>query len=157
VASVLVPTWRVWKETGEVLVFPGNLVAFGGASALWELLIGTGFTAFSAANARLGVGDSAEALSPSHTDLQGTSARAALASGYPVHTGTNSAEGTRVVFRSVFAAGVASFAWREVGLFNAATAGRMFNRRVIDAGTKAAGASWTLELGFELAPAPGMS
>lgn len=156
---IIVPTWRILRSDAVPLVYRGNNLTFGGASAMWELLRGSGTVpAFSNSAAHLAVGNGAAALSPSHTALQGASqARAAMDSGYPIHTPSTSQEGARVVFRATFAAGVANFAWRELGLVNAATGGRLFNRRLVDAGEKASPGVWSVELAFELQPAPGSS
>ena len=60
--------WRIDKYRAEDRTAPyetisdtGNLLVYGGASALWQRLIGTGVTAFDNSNAHLGVGDSSTA------------------------------------------------------------------------------------------------
>src|SRR5262245_64648861 len=55
----------------EVIVDEGNMVVYGGYSALWSQLIGAGVvTAFNNANAHTGVGDSSTAAALTQTDLQ---------------------------------------------------------------------------------------
>lgn len=101
-------------------------------------------TFFTNANARLGVGNSATAVTATDTDLIGTAARAGMEATYPQRT--NNA----ITFRSSFGNGVAEFAWNEWGIFNAAAAGTMLSRKVESLGTKAAGQTWVLEVTFTI-------
>jgi hypothetical protein len=121
-------------EVGDV---EGNILVTAGITALLNLLIAAGGTAFNNANANLGVGDSATAAAIGQTDLQAASnkVRAAMVATYP-QVATNT-----VTFRSDFTA--ANFVWNEWGTFNAAAAGTMLNRKVEALGTKASG-TWTL-------------
>lgn len=151
--------WTIHKYHGDstspwdlyaVEEIPGNLITYGGASALWEQLIGSGaITAFNNANAYLGVGDSSTAAAATQTDLQASTnkLRVAMDSTYPQHTdGTGSSTNATITYRSTFGTSAANFAWTEFGLFNASTAGRMLNRKVESHGTKASGDTWTLTL-----------
>src|SRR5271154_6153221 len=77
----------------EVIDRAGNLLMFGGASALWERLIGAGVTAFDNTNAYIGVGDSSTAAAATQTDLQASAnkLRKAMDATYPQHAdGTSS-------------------------------------------------------------------
>lgn len=49
--------------------------------------------------------------------------------------------GNVLTFRATFATGDANFAWNEWGVFNAASAGVMLNRKVEALGTKTASQS----------------
>ena len=151
--------WTIHKYRGDgtdpanlyaVEEIPGNLITYGGASALWQQLIGSGtVTAFNNANAYLGVGDSSTAAAATQTDLQASTnkIRVGMDSTYPQHTdGTSSSTNATITYRSTFGTSVANFAWNEFGLFNASTAGRMLNRKVESHGTKASGDTWTLTL-----------
>ena len=122
--------------------FEGNVLLNEGITALLNLLIGAAETAYSNANAYLGVGESTTAASASQTGLQGaTTTFKAMESGYP------SISGQTVTFRSVFGADDANNAWQEFTVVNAPTdAGDNLNRKLDDQGTKAAGQSWTLDL-----------
>jgi hypothetical protein len=161
--------WRVEKFVGDVtqdmidagVVTPyeviereGNLLMYGGASALWDLLIGAGnVSAFSNANAYIGVGDSSTAAAATQTDLQAATnkLRKAMEATYPQHTdGTGASSNAQIVFRSVFGSTDANFAWAEWGVFNASSAGRMLNRKVESLGTKASGTTWTLTITLSL-------
>jgi hypothetical protein len=139
-------------EPYEVIEREGNLLTYGGASILWEALIGAAVTAFSNANAYIGVGDSTTAAAATQTDLQAASnkLRKAMDSTYPQHTdGTGSSSNAQVVFKSTFASGDANWVWNEWAIFNAAAAGRMLNRKVESLGTKTTG-TWTMTVTLTL-------
>lgn len=138
----------------EVIEREGNLLVIGGASALWQRLIGTAVTAFDNANAHLGVGsDSATAAADTQTDLIGASkTRKAMDATYPQHTDSTSTAGAKTItYRSTFATGDANHVWAEWGVFNAAAAGRMLNRKVEALGTKTSAATWVLTVSLSLA------
>lgn len=161
--------WRVEKYEGEVTqemieqgeVQPyeviereGNLLMYGGASALWDLLIGAGnVAAFSNANAHIGVGDSSTAAAATQTDLVAATNkyRQAVEAAYPAHTDGTTDGSQTVQFRSIFGTSNANFAWNEWGVFNASTAGRMLNRKVESLGTKTSAATWTFTVSLSLA------
>ncbi len=92
--------WRIDKYRADdrsapyaVVEGAGNLLVYGGASALWQRLIGTGVTAFDNGNAYLGVGDSSTAAAATQTDLVAATNkhREAMDATYPLHTdGTGS-------------------------------------------------------------------
>lgn len=104
--------------------------------------IGESVTFFNNANSYLGVGDSTTTFSAAHTDLQASSnkVRQAVSATYP------SRSGLVVTFRALFATGSANFAWQEVGVFNASSAGTMLSRLVQSLGTKTSAQSWQLDL-----------
>lgn len=152
-------TWEVQKfkyKNGplyDVVKGDGNLLMYGGASALWQRLIGTAVTAFSNANAYIGVGDSSTATTATQTNLQAVTNthREAMDSTYPVHTdGTDSAAAS-IVFRSTFEAADANFDWNEWGIFNASTDGVMLNRKVVSLGTKVNPEEWVFTVTLSLA------
>jgi hypothetical protein len=141
-------------EPAEVVEKDGNLLVIGGASALWQRLIGTGVTAFDNANAHLGVGDSSTAAADTQTDLQAASnkLRKAMDATYPQHTDSTGTAGSKTItYRSTFGTSDANFAWQEWALFNAASTGRMLNRKVESLGTKTSSATWTLTISLSLA------
>lgn len=124
----------------EVITNPNAYVNAGGV-ALLTLLIGGGGTAFNAANAYLGAGDSSTNATPlTYTDLQAASnkVRKAMDSTYP------SIAGQVCTFKSTFTTSDGNWAWNEVAIFNAAAAGTMLARSVASYGTKSASASWVL-------------
>jgi hypothetical protein len=115
-----------------------------GMNLMWELIVGAGGTAYSNANARIGVGDSATAEDEAQTGLQAATNKLwkAMAATYPLH-----AVDKKVTFRSVFADGEAEFAWNEVTVVNASNdAGENMLRIVSAKGTKPSGEEWTAEI-----------
>lgn len=130
----------------------GNLLVYGGASALWARFIGgTTPAAFNSANAHLGVGNGAAASTPEMTDLQGTSTvRQPMTAGFPQHTDGTDQSADEIRYQAEFPDGVAEFDWRELGLFNASSGGTMLNRRAVNFGVKPADQVWTLTLYLRL-------
>jgi len=125
--------------------FEGNLLLDEGINEIWQLVTGLGGTAYSNANAQLGVGNSSVATASTQTDLQGAStAWVGMDSGYP------SVSGNVVTFKATFDGNTGNFAWEEFSVRNGATANKNLNRRVISKGTKSAGEVWTLTLEIEL-------
>ena len=109
-------------------------------------LVGEAITAFNAANSYIGVGDSSTAFAASQTDLQAATnkLRKAMEASYPTRA-TNV-----LTFRSLFGTSEANFAWNEWGVFNAAAAGAMLNRKVEALGTKTSAQSWQLTVTLTL-------
>lgn len=146
-------------EAYDVLERAGNLLMFGGASTLWQALIGNGtgtggqtLTFFNNANAHIGVGNSNTAAAATQTDLQGASkTRKAMDATYPLHTDGVVSGAATIQFKSTFATGDANYAWEEWGVFNGASGGRMLNRKVEALGTKTSAASWALTVSLTLA------
>lgn len=100
--------------------------------------IGVAVTMFNNANSFIGVGDSTVVYAAAQTDLQAAAnkMRKAMDATYP-------SGGTNVLtFRSTFATADANWAWQEWGVFNAATAGTMLNRKVESLGTKTNTQTW---------------
>jgi hypothetical protein len=134
-------------EPYEVIERDGNLLVTNGRNLLWKGLRGDAITAFSAANARLGVGDSSTAEAITQTDLQAATnkLRKAMDSGWPkVGTADGLATDNLMQFQATFGTSEANCAWAEWGTFNAASGSTsMLNRKVEALGTKSSG-SWTL-------------
>lgn len=130
----------------EVVDIEGNLLVNAGIALMLDLLIGAGGTVYSNANARLGVGDSSTAAAASQTDLQAAvnKLRKAMDATYP------SRAAQTLTFQSTYTAAEANFAWNEWGIFNAAAAGTMLNRKVESLGTKVTG-SWVLQVAVTIA------
>lgn len=123
-----------------------NIFVNVGLAEVWNLVTAQGGTAFSNANARLGVGNSAVAPAVGQTDLQGGSTlRKAMNVGFP-NAPVNGLE----QWQSDFTAAEANFAWEEFAVFNAAAAGTMMNRSISSQGTKTAGQTWRLTYSFTL-------
>lgn len=107
---------------------------------LTSLAVGAGGTAFNNANSYIGVGDSSTAHAFTQTDLQAATnkLRKAMDASYP------QVAANVLTFRSTFGTSEANFAWNEWGVFNAAAAGTMMNRKVESLGTKTSAQSWQL-------------
>lgn len=142
----------------ETLHVDHNLLLYGGASCIWECLIGNGtstaaqtLTYFSNARAYLGTGTSGTAEAGTQTDLQAGGVRAAMTATYPQHTDATTSGAASCVWKAQFGTSVANQAWNEVGLFNASTGGRMLNRKVVSLGTKTSAEAWNLTLTLTLA------
>lgn len=111
-----------------------------GGALLLDLLAAAGGTAYNAANAYLGVGDSNTAFAASQTNLQASTnkTRVAMDSTYP------SRSGQVMSWKATFDGTTANWAWEETGIFNHASAGTMLCRSVSSLGTKGSGTTWTL-------------
>lgn len=90
--------------------------------------------------AHLAVGDSSAAFAATQTDLQATTnkLRKAMDAGYPQR-----ASGT-ISFRTTFTTSEANYAWAEWGIFDAATGGIMYGRKVESLGTKTSAQTWQM-------------
>jgi hypothetical protein len=101
---------------------------------------------FDNTNSRIGVGDSSTAFAVGQTDLQAAAnkIRKGMEATYPQRTNN------QLVFRSVYSTAEANFAWEEWGVFNAAAAGVMLNRKVESLGTKTSAATWQLTVTIDV-------
>lgn len=143
----------------EVLQQEGNLLMYGGASCLWECLIGNGTAGagnlqfFANGNAAIGVGDSADPEAATQTDLQAATnkLRLGMDGTYPQHSDATTSGAASIKFQSTFGSAQANFTWAEFGVFNATVGQRMLNRKVSAMGVKSSGATWTLLLTLTLA------
>ena len=127
----------------EISEIDGNVLLNEGITVLQALLIGGAGTAYSNANAYLGVGDSNTAEAASQTGLQAASNKTykAMEASYP------STASQTTTWRAVFGSTDANYAWEEFTLVNASTdTGDNLNRKVSSQGTKASGQTWTLDL-----------
>lgn len=121
----------------------GNILLNGGINLLLTLLAGGAGTAFSNANAYLGVGDSSTAEAATQTGLQAATNKtyAAMNASYPTY-GTNQ----QIIFQSSFGSASANYAWNEFIAINGNGTGTALNRKVSAQGTKTTGQTWTLQL-----------
>ena len=117
-----------------------------GRDYIAQALVGEAFTAFNNANARIGVGDSSTAFAAGQTDLQAPAnkLRKAMDATYPQRAANV------LTFRATFGTAEANFAWNEWGVFNAAAAGQMLNRKVEALGTKTSAQTWQLTVNLTL-------
>lgn len=131
----------------EVCTDVQNIILDTGANEMLKLIGGvSGAVAFSAANAKIYVGDDATAEAASQTGVLATTnkAFAAMDTGYP------SVSGRTIVFRASFDDSSANFAWRESAVTNGSGVGAIsMNRKVSSLGTKVTG-TWTLQITISL-------
>jgi hypothetical protein len=131
----------------EEIVREGNILTQTGIEAIWKLVSGGSATAYSNANARLGVGDDDTAAQATDTDLLGANtAWKGMEAGYPV---VSALADRKITFRSIFGSSEGNFAWLEWGVDNGASAHKLLNRKVESLGTKSSG-SWQLTIEISL-------
>lgn len=130
----------------ETVIRLGNGLLNEGINALWTLGAGGAETAFSNANARLGVGDSATAFNATQTDLQAATNKLykGMDTSYPTY-GTSQ----KITFKATFGASDANWAWQEWSVDNGASAAKNLNRKVESLGTKSGG-TWVLTVDITL-------
>lgn len=131
-------------KNGDIVMRVDNLVVNAGLAAITNRLL----TA-SAIPTHMGVGTGSTAPAAANTALQTQLSRIALASA-PIRVTTDVANDS-VQFTATFAAGVATGAWQEAGLFDAASGGNMWTRSTFAVVNKGAADSmsivWTLKFG----------
>jgi hypothetical protein len=146
------PKPEFWHPTGsfqrgeayETAEIGGNVLLNAGINLVWTLAAGGSGTAFSNANARIGVGDSSTAEAASQTGLQAATNKTyqAVDSGYPTY-GTSQ----QIVFRATFGGSSANYHWQEFTVDNGTTS---LNRKTSDQGTKTSGQVWQTTLTITL-------
>jgi len=132
----------------EVRRIEGNLLLREGVKAIFDLLVGAAETAYSNANARIGVGDSSTAAADTQTGLLGgNTAFKAMDATYPI---VGALADKKVTFRASFGASEGNFAWEEWTVDNGSSANKNLNRKVEALGTKSGG-TWQLSCDVSLA------
>lgn len=136
----------------EVVEDEGNLLLIGGASVLWQCLIGNGgagaLSYYNNANALIAVGTSNTGEVDTNTALTGAATKAMDAT-YPLHTDSTGTVGSKTItYRSTFASADANQVWAEWALSNGT---RLLNRKVAANGTKASGQTWQFTITIALA------
>jgi hypothetical protein len=124
----------------------GNMLLTAGILVMLGLLSGAAVTAFSTANARIGVGDASTAAAATQTDLLAATnkVRVGMDAGYPKVGVAGGLLDNQIAFQATFGSGVAEWGtgWQEWGIFNAASAGTMLNRKAENKGIKGALQTW---------------
>lgn len=150
------PRWKIIKFLDDfnyknntpydIVDIEGNLLLNVGITQVWDLVSGLGGTAYSNANAYLGVGDSTTAAVATQTGLLGTNtAYVAMDTSYP------SLSAETLTWQSTFNGTTGNFAWNEFTVLNGPSGtGTALNRLVSAQGTKASGQTWTLQLAITL-------
>ena len=139
-AAVSSELLRKFAGAEQELEVAGNLLLNEGIQALLDLMAAEGSqTAFSTANARIGVGDSNTAAVATQTDLQ-----AATNKTYKGMNGTYPTRSNQTMdWQADFTSGEANYAWQEWVIDNGAAAAKTLNRKVESLGTKTTG-TWTM-------------
>lgn len=138
ISSALLRGFRIRPDEDQEI--PGNLLLNEGIAEMLDLMAGEGSpTAYSNANARVGVGDSNTAAAATQTDLQAATNKTykAMNGTYPTRTNQT------MDWQADFTSGEANYAWEEWVIDNGGTALKTLNRKVEALGTKSTG-TWTL-------------
>lgn len=148
------PKWEIERFEDDRAFFGGlpysvsnidhNLLLNEGIGELLDLACGLGSpSAFNAANARIGVGDSATAATEVQTGLVAATNKLykAMNASFPSRTNQTA------LWKSTFESGEANWAWNEFTIANGASdAAKNLNRLVSAQGTKIVGQVWTITL-----------
>lgn len=103
-------------------------------------IIGASVTAFNAANAYIGTGDSNTAFAATQGDLVAATNK----NRWPMDS-TFPTQATNVLtFQTTVPTNSGNWAWEEWGIFNALSAGVMLSRKVESLGTKTSAQSWQI-------------
>jgi hypothetical protein len=123
-----------------------NCLLNAGITAMWNLVIGAGGTAFDGAHAYIGVGDSSTAATAAQTGLQAGSNKlyAGMFATYP------QVSAQTVTFQASFTGALANFAWNEFSVANGSGGTTAINRVVSSQGTKINGQIWTVNVAILL-------
>ena len=113
-------------------------------------MLGESTTPFDNANAHIGVGNSDTSFNASQSDLQGTSERGDMRSGYPDRDPDNDGSSNKQRYSTQFGQNDANFRWEEWGIFNASSGGTMMNREVEYIGEKTDKVSWVFDVDVTL-------
>jgi len=132
----------------DIVNFEGNILVNEGINYLLTMIatdnkVGT---PWSNANAYLIVGTGSTAATANDTQATFTNGVVKpMDAGYPTY-GTNQT----VTWQATFGANDANQAWNEFGVLNAATGGKLLNRKVSAQGTKVSGQVWVLTVQITL-------
>lgn len=122
-------------------IIKGNVALNEGLNRALNLITGQGGTAYSNANARIGVGNDGTAPSASQTGLLGGStAFKAMDTGFPTVPATQKTD-----FQGTFGDTDAQFAWLEETIDNGSGSNENLNRANTNLGTKPGTETWVLK------------
>lgn len=146
------PHWIIEKydkngKLYEVMDFDGNLLLNEGITEMLNLIGGIGGTAFSNANAYIGIGESTTAAAATQTGLQGsTKTYKSMDAGYPSVTNQT------ITYQATYGPDDANNEWQEVTIANGnSDIAKNMNRKVQDMGRKAQGTTWIARCSVTLA------
>lgn len=126
------------RDLGRSLIH-GNLALNEGLNTINTLICGGSATAYTNANAQIGVGDSNAAEDATQTDLQAAINKTWLGmdSGYPIYGSSQ-----KIIFKTTFGPSDANYDWEEFSIRNGAGADKNLNRKISSEGTKTSGKTW---------------
>jgi hypothetical protein len=138
------------KEAGklmEMVQIDGNALVNEGINELLTILgSAASGTKYDNTNAYLIVGTGSGAADPTDTEVTFTAGvKVGMEAGYPTY-GTDQ----KITWKSSYGGDTANQAWNEFGVLNAASSGKLLNRKVSAQGTKTSGQVWDLELEITL-------
>jgi len=126
----------------------GNVWTRGGIEEFFKLATGAAATAYSNANARIGVGSGTTPATDQDTALEGPSTFfMAMNTGYPL---VGSGADKKTTWQGTAASGEAQFHWQEIVIDNGAVAAIILNHAIEDLGTKGA-ETWLVTIETPLA------
>lgn len=130
-------------------VADGNILTTNGAALVWGGLIGEAITAYSNANAHIGVGNGNTPETDNDTGLDGVSTHY-----IPMDLGFPTVVGETVTFQGTAETGDANFVWEEWSVRNAANevSGTALNRKVQSFGEKTSSVRRTITVEITLDP-----
>lgn len=124
----------------------GNCLCNEGINEINKLIAGTGGAQYSNALANLVVGTGSGAAAATDTEATFTApVKKTMDTSFPTY-GTSQ----KITWQSTYASGDANQAWGEFGVLNAASSGKLLNRKVSAQGTKVSGQTWVLTLEITL-------
>lgn len=131
----------------EKVRIDGNALVNEGINELLTILgSAASGTKFDNTNANLIVGTGSGGADPGDTEATFTAGvKKAMDGGFPTY-GTSQ----KITFQATYGAGDANQAWNEFGVLNAASSGKLLNRKVSAQGTKTNGQIWQLTLEITL-------
>lgn len=131
----------------EVIKFKGNCLCNEGINEILTIIgSAASGTKYDNTNANLIVGTGSGAAAATDTEATFTAGvKKAMMTSYPTY-GTSQ----KITFKSSYGSGDANQAWNEFGTLNAASSGKLLNRKVSVQGTKVSGQTWELSLEITL-------
>jgi hypothetical protein len=133
-------------KTFEVAHIDGNCLCNEGINEINKLIAGTGGVQYDHTNANLVVGTGSGAAAAADTEATFTAPVKVVADeSFPTY-GTSQ----KITWQATFTGLVANQAWGEFGVLNAASSGKLLNRKVSAQGIKVAGQIWVLTLEITL-------
>lgn len=124
----------------------GNALVNEGINEMWTVLCSATGAEWDNTNANLIVGTGSGAEDPGDTEATFTAGvKKGMEASFPTY-GTSQ----KATWKSSYGSGDANQAWNEFGVLNAATSGKLMNRKVSAQGTKTSGQTWELTLEITL-------